>query len=207
MNELRTATSADRNIRVPDRQEQIALAGLGQWGGHICRKMALAVNTLEPTGFPGIGKKSEISDSCKAFRKNMGKEPVNEFYCRKRYRLLFPGFTVCYGECDDFSVISLNSAVGDSRAEGIPGQVLNGIAVPVKGFDNLSNPFHLIKPVAESSPAVGIGIGISVREDQEILSPEPFNSFHHFSPEQFRQRRYRQEKASFNFRLFLPISG
>ena len=32
----------------------------------------------------------------------------------------------------------------------------SGIAISVKGFDNLSNPFHPVKPFAKSSPAVGI---------------------------------------------------
>ena len=46
VNQRCAATSTDRDICVPDCEEEIALAGPGQRRRSICRKMTLTVNTL-----------------------------------------------------------------------------------------------------------------------------------------------------------------
>lgn len=141
----------------------------------------MTINVLEPLSFPRIGKETGISDSCKAFGEDVGKKSANEFHCRKGNRFLLSGIPVRYGKGDRLFVIILDPAVGDGRAESVPGKILNGVAVSVKGFDNLSNPFHFVKPVAKRIPAIGISIGVFFRKHQEILLPEPFYGIHHFS--------------------------
>ena len=207
MNQLSTAASADRDVCVPESKEQFTFAGSVQRRWYICRKMALAVNTLELTGFPCVGKKTGISDTRESFRKHMRKKPANKLHRRKGDGLLCSGIPVRYRESDGFSVIIHDSTVGDSSAKSVSGQILNGVAVSVKGPDNITHPSRCVQLFAEGRPSVGIGIDICFRKNQKILLPEDFYSGHKFPAEQFRQSWHRQEESAFVYRFLLSISG
>lgn len=93
----------------------------------------------------------------------MRKEPANKLHCRKGDGFLYSGIPVRHRESDGFSVIIHDSTVGDGCPESVSGQVLNGVAISVKSFDNLSDPFRRVQLITEGCPAVWIGIEICFR--------------------------------------------
>lgn len=167
----------------------------------------MAVNALELTGFPCVGEKAGIPDPRESFRQNVRQEPVDKLHSRKNNEFFFSGFPVRHSEGDGISVIILNPAVGDSSAKSVSGQILNGVAVSVKGPDNITHPFRCVQLFAEGRPSVWIGIDICFRKNQKILLPEDFYSGHKFPAEQFRQSWHRQEESAFVYRFLLSISG
>ena len=135
----------------------------------------------------------------------MCKKPGNEIADANMNIPFRPSITVSDLDRHSLPIVVDDATVADGSFKGIARQVFNGIAISVKGFDDLSNPFCLIEFVTHFLPAQRICVQILIfgRKLSDARSHQALDSIHHFPAEYIGQSRHRKEEVIAKILLFL----